>query len=159
MHTEPAADAATVTLLRDAARGALALGDATGAAALLSRALREPPAHGDRAAVLLELGQAYARAGAPEAIEPLSEVVERWSRTQAAIAEAAIELSGMLFFSGRAAEGAAVLRRAQARLPAADASPRAGRGRAAGPQLHLGVGTARGRSRDRRLARSRWSGP
>ena len=44
MHTEPAADPGAVALLRDAARAALALGDAPGAAALLSRALAEPPA-------------------------------------------------------------------------------------------------------------------
>jgi tetratricopeptide (TPR) repeat protein len=66
---------------------------------------------------VLELGQAYARAGAPEAIEPLSEVVEL-GEDPASIAEAAIELSGMYFYGGRAAEGAAILRRAQARLPA-----------------------------------------
>src|SRR5262249_9223271 len=35
-------------------------------------------------------------------------------------AAAAIELSGMLFFAGRAAEGAAILRRAQERLPAGE---------------------------------------
>jgi len=116
MHTEPAADSGVVTLLRDAARDALALGDATGAAALLSRALDEPPVDGARTAVLLELGQAYARAGAPEAIPALSEIVER-AEDAAAIAEAAIELSGMLFFAGRVAEGAAILRRAQDRLP------------------------------------------
>jgi DNA-binding CsgD family transcriptional regulator len=67
--------------------------------------------------VLLELGQAHARAGAPEAIEPLSEIVEH-GEDPAAIAAAAIELSGMLFYAGRAAEGAAILRRAQERLPA-----------------------------------------
>jgi DNA-binding CsgD family transcriptional regulator len=119
MHTEPAADEATVMLLREAARGALALGDAAGSVTLLSRALREPPAQGDRSMVLLELGQAYARAGAPEAVEPLSEIIER-GEDPAAVAEAAIELSGMLFFSGRAADGAAALRRAQQRLPAGE---------------------------------------
>ncbi len=117
MHTEPAADSVTVALLRGAARDALALGDAAGAAALLSRALDEPPANGERAIVLLELGQARARAGASEAIAPLSEIVER-GKDAAAIAAAAIELSGMLFYAGRAAEGAAILRRAQERLPA-----------------------------------------
>ena len=119
MHTEPAGDLEAVVLLRDAARGALALGDAAGAAALLSRALSEPPADGDRAAVVLDLGQALARAGAPEAIEPLSEIVES-GVDAAAIAAAAIELSGMLFFSGRSAQGAAILRRAQERLPAGE---------------------------------------
>ena len=98
-------------------RDALALGDAAGAAALLSRALQEPPAESERAAVLLELGQARARAGMPEAVAPLREIVEH-GEEEAAIAAAAIELSGMLFFAGRAAEGAAILRRAQERLPA-----------------------------------------
>ncbi len=116
MHTEPAEDPGVVALLRDAARAALALGDAAGAAALLGRAIDEPPPAADRNAVLLELGQARARAGAPEAIEPLSEIVER-GEDPTAIAAAAIELSGMLFFGGRSAEGAATLRRAQDRLP------------------------------------------
>jgi DNA-binding CsgD family transcriptional regulator len=119
MHTEPAADPEAVALLREAAREALALGDAAGAAALLSRALEEPPAGGDRAAVVLELGQAHARAGSPEATAPLSEIVER-GEDAAAIAAAAIELSGMLFFARRAAEGAGILRRAHERLPAGD---------------------------------------
>ena len=116
MQSEPAGDVAAIALLRDAARDALALGDASGAAALLSRALEEPPAKGDRAAVVLELGHAYARAGAPEAIEPLTKTVE-YGEDPAAIAAAAIDLSGMLFFANRAAEGAALLRRAQERLP------------------------------------------
>jgi DNA-binding CsgD family transcriptional regulator len=119
MHTEPAGDPGAVALLREAARDALALGDAAGAAALLSRALDEPPAQDDRAAVLLELGQALARAGAPGAIAPLSDIIER-SEDAAAIAAAAIELSGMLFFAGRGAEGAAILRRARERLPISD---------------------------------------
>jgi hypothetical protein len=106
-----------VALLRDAARDALNLGDAAAAAALLSRALDEPPSPGDRDAVLLELGQARARAGAPEATAPLSELVAH-SNDESAMAAAAIELGGMLFFAGRAAEGAAILRRAQERLPA-----------------------------------------
>jgi DNA-binding CsgD family transcriptional regulator len=116
MHTEPAADSEAVMLLREAAREALALGDAAGAAAMLSRALDEPPASGDRAAVLLELGQARARAGSPDAIAPLTEVVEH-GEDAGPIAAAAIELSGMLFFAGRAGEGARILRRAQERLP------------------------------------------
>jgi DNA-binding CsgD family transcriptional regulator len=117
MHTEPAADSGVVTVMRDAAHAALALGDAAGAAVLLARGLQEPPAPGDRAKVLLELGQARARAGSPEAVAPLTEIVER-SAEAAAIAAAAIELSGMLFFAGRPAEGAAILRRAQQRIPA-----------------------------------------
>ncbi|MFL5860568.1 MAG: ATP-binding protein [Solirubrobacteraceae bacterium] len=117
MHTEPTADPEAVALLRDAAREALALGDAEGAAAQLSRALDEPPDRDHREAVLLELGQARARAGSPDAVAPLTEVVEH-SEDADVIAAAAIELGGMLFFAGRASEGAAVMRRAQARLPA-----------------------------------------
>jgi DNA-binding CsgD family transcriptional regulator len=119
IHTEPAADSGAVTLLREAARDAVALGDAARAAALLTRALNEPPVEEDRSAVLLELGQALARAGAPEAIPTLSEIVVH-GEDAASIAAAAIELSGALFFAGHAAEGAAVLRRAQARIPAGD---------------------------------------
>jgi DNA-binding CsgD family transcriptional regulator len=116
MLTEPAADPAALTLLRNAAKDALSLGDATRAAALLARALDEPPDPADRVAVLLELGQARARAGSPDAVGPLTEVVEH-SEDTTAIAAAAIELSGMLFYSGRGREGAAILRRAQQRLP------------------------------------------
>jgi DNA-binding CsgD family transcriptional regulator len=116
MHTQPAADLEAVALLRRAARDVLSMGDAAGAATLLARALAEPPADDERTGVLLELGQARARAGAPDAIAPLSEIVERGDDS-AAIVAAAIELSGLLFFSGRAVEGARVLRRAQERLP------------------------------------------
>jgi ATP/maltotriose-dependent transcriptional regulator MalT len=116
MQTDPAGAPSAVTLLRDAAHDALALGDPTGAAALLSRALDEPPADGDRALVVLELGQAHARTGAPDAIAPLAEIVER-GKDPAAIAAAAIELSSLLFYAGRAAEGAAILRRGQEQLP------------------------------------------
>jgi DNA-binding CsgD family transcriptional regulator len=116
MQTEPAGDVEAVRLLRHAAREALTLGDAPGAAAMLARALGEPPAPEGRGAVVLELGQALARAGAPEAIAPLSEIVSH-SDDEEAIVAAAIELSGMLFFAGRPAEGAAILHRAQQRVP------------------------------------------
>jgi DNA-binding CsgD family transcriptional regulator len=119
MHTEPTADPDSVALLREAGRYAMALGDAPSAVSLLARALAEPPAEAEREAVLLELGQALARAGAPEAIEPLTEIVERGEDTSA-IAAAAIELSGMLFFGGRQTEAAALLRRAEARIPSGD---------------------------------------
>jgi hypothetical protein len=64
--TEPAADPGVVALLRKAAREVMALCDAAAAAALLARALHQPPAQDDRSAVLLELGEAYACAGSPE---------------------------------------------------------------------------------------------
>jgi DNA-binding CsgD family transcriptional regulator len=116
MHTEPSADATNITLLREAAREALALGDAGGAATLLARALAEPPDIKERTALVLELGLARARAGDPEAIGPLTEIATH-SDDPTAIVTAAIELSGMLFFAGRSGEAAAILRRAQQRLP------------------------------------------
>ena len=116
MHTEPGADAVAVGLLRDAAREALALGDATRAATLLTRAVQEPPPIDERPALVLELGLARARAGLPDAIAPLAEVVEHSPR-ETDIVSAAIELSGILFFAGRAPEAAAILRRAKERLP------------------------------------------
>jgi DNA-binding CsgD family transcriptional regulator len=115
MQTEASGDVAAVRLLRHAAREALTLGDAAGAAAMLTRALDEPPTPADRGGVVLELGQALARAGAPQAVAPLSEIVAH-SEDEAAIVAAAIELSGMLFFAGRAAEGSAILSRAQQRV-------------------------------------------
>ena len=117
MQTQPAADPDATALLRGAASDALALGDAAAAAALLSRAMEEPPAASERGDVLLALGQARARAGMPEAVAPLRELVEHGEEATE-VAAAATELSGMLFFAGRAAEGAAILRRAQERLPA-----------------------------------------
>jgi DNA-binding CsgD family transcriptional regulator len=70
--------------------------------------------------VVLELGLALARAGAPDAVEPLTEIVER-DRDSAAITTAALELSGMLFYAGRPAEAVVLARRAQARLRPASA--------------------------------------
>jgi DNA-binding CsgD family transcriptional regulator len=116
MYTEPEGDPAAVALLYEAAYEAWTLGDATGTAALLRRALDEPAAEDERHQLLLDLGQAYARVGTPEAIAPLSEVVEHGEQP-ILVTKAAIELSGMLFYAGRAGEGAAILRRAHERLP------------------------------------------
>ena len=116
MHTEPTADPQVVAVLRDAAHSAFALGDPAAAARLLSRALDEPPTSGERSAVLLELSQARARAGSPEAVEPLMAIVER-AEDPGTIAAAANELAGLFLYAGRAAQGAAILRRAQERLP------------------------------------------
>ena len=115
MHTEPGADPEAVRLLREAAHDALALGDAGGAATLLARALDEPPSAEERKALVLELGLARARAGEPDAIGPLTEIVGH-ADDDGAIVAAAIELSGMLFFADRAGEAASILRRAQERL-------------------------------------------
>ncbi len=152
MYTEPAANPTAVQLLRDAAAGALSLGDASGASALLARALDEPPDRAARTAVVLELGLARARAGAPDAVGPLSEIAIH-GEDDAAIAAAAIELSGMLFFADRAVEAAAILQPGEAATRAGQCGPRAARGRAAGSELYVSVGAARGRRDDRGAAR------
>jgi DNA-binding CsgD family transcriptional regulator len=59
----PAADAWVSTVLREAARSALAQGDPAAAANLLHRALEEPPPASERADVLLELAEAGAMSG------------------------------------------------------------------------------------------------
>ena len=73
IELEPAGDAHVVTVLREAARQALAGGAADIAARQLLRARREPPSLPDRGAVLAELGYAASVAGdaatAAEALE------------------------------------------------------------------------------------------
>ena len=73
IELEPAGDGHVVTVLREAARQALAGGAADIAARQLHRARREPPSLPDRGAVLAELGYAASVAGdaatASEALE------------------------------------------------------------------------------------------
>ena len=64
-------DAWVVDLLRDVARHAVAAGAPESAASYLSRALQEPPAAEQRAAVLRELGCSEAATGLPSAVEHL----------------------------------------------------------------------------------------
>src|SRR5262249_34001538 len=138
-----AGDPEAVALLRGAARDALALGDAAGSAALLERALREPPPDTERPAVMVELGRAHARAGASAATAPLSEIVEHGERSDDIVA-AAVELSSMLFFTGRAGEAGDVLRRAWDRLPEDDPA----RGRLEVSLLGVGCTSAAGHAED-----------
>ena len=60
LRLPPSADSARVTVLRAAARGASARGDAGAAAHYLRRALEEPPSEEERGGVLYELGVAEA---------------------------------------------------------------------------------------------------
>ena len=66
-----------VQTLRAVAREAQARGEPAAAARLLGRALNEPPTAALRDDVLLELAQAQAAAGHPEALERLSELLAR----------------------------------------------------------------------------------
>ena len=71
--SEPLGDAASVELLRAAARAALGRGAADVAVTYLARALAEPPSGDLRAVVLMELGMAELPAGERTAIEHLEQ--------------------------------------------------------------------------------------
>ncbi len=76
LATPPAGDPDVVATLRDAARAALTGGAPDSAAALLRRALDEPPAAGDRPQVLFELGNAEYEIADPSATRHLTEAIE-----------------------------------------------------------------------------------
>jgi DNA-binding NarL/FixJ family response regulator len=104
---EPAADDWVVGALRRAAAAALGRGAPDAAVRYLRRALREPPARGERLAVSRELGVALLRANDPEGLQILTTV-------RAAIAdpvlraEVAIELASSIGLR-KGGEPAAVL--------------------------------------------------
>jgi hypothetical protein len=72
----PAADAWVAARLRDAAADAVGRGAPQAAAALLGRALAEPPPASERVALLLELGRAEELAGQDAALAHLAEARE-----------------------------------------------------------------------------------
>lgn len=115
----PAGDPWAVDALRAAAGRALALGDPRGAVTHLRRALAEPPATTARAGVLLELGQAEARAGDPEAIAHLERALDEAQDGRQA-ARAALELAPVLKFAGESVRAVAVIERGQERLDGSD---------------------------------------
>lgn len=75
VEAEPTGDAGRVAVLRRVASDALARGAPAAAVASLARALAEPPAPESRADVLLELGSAELRLGAPGGVPHLREAV------------------------------------------------------------------------------------
>lgn len=77
VEAEPAGDPGRVELLRRVGADALARGAPAAAQAWLGRALAEPPPPAARGAVLLELGEAELRLGAPAAVEHLTEAADR----------------------------------------------------------------------------------
>jgi DNA-binding CsgD family transcriptional regulator/tetratricopeptide (TPR) repeat protein len=102
MESDPAGDPDLVELLRRVAAGALVQGAPTAAAAWLRRALAEPPAPDKRGAVLLELGSAELRLGAPEAAEHLAAAAEQLRGEPTELARAARQHALALTISGRA---------------------------------------------------------
>ena len=69
LHAEPRGDEAVAGTLAAAGRRALASGALTEAAALLARAVAEPPPPGARSALLLDLARAEHGLGRPEALD------------------------------------------------------------------------------------------
>lgn len=111
--SEPAGDEASVEVLRDAARTALARGAPATAAAFLRRAERELPPEADRAAMLLELGVAASRAGDSDGVELLREAFGL-ACAQPARALAGLELAFALGVSSSgSADAITVLERAR----------------------------------------------
>jgi DNA-binding CsgD family transcriptional regulator len=108
LAARPAADAAVVDVLREAARNASAVGAPDTAATYLRRALDEPPRDDDLGELCLELGCTAARAGAADAERHLRRAIELAPST-AFRCRAAFELARWLRFAGRGVEAVDIL--------------------------------------------------
>jgi DNA-binding CsgD family transcriptional regulator len=108
LQVAPAGDAGVVQSLRTAADRALASGAYTTAVDYLRRALAEPPEGCERFDVLLELGLAERRIGAPEAAARLESAVQLASEPSRR-ARAALEYGRTLFYGNRLVDAIAVL--------------------------------------------------
>ena len=119
LSVRPAGDAWVVTRLRQAAQMAMKSGAAQSAAALLSRALSEPPVPGERVGILRELAQAEASVGREAACLHLEQALQLtadpYERAQTAIEIA--EVYATLF---RWVDAVDVLERALAELGETD---------------------------------------
>jgi class 3 adenylate cyclase/DNA-binding CsgD family transcriptional regulator len=119
LQAEPAADSAVVQILCEAARAALADGAPEAAAALLQRAVREPPPVSESHAVQRLLGRALIRARGAAGLAPLRAAVEAAPdpRTRG---NAAIELAAALEGLSRNTEATDVYVEALRDLPPAE---------------------------------------
>ncbi|ADB49557.1 helix-turn-helix transcriptional regulator [Conexibacter woesei] len=105
---EPAGDAARVALLLRVADDALARGAPAAAGAWLRRALAEPPREPQRTEVLLGLGLAEHRVGAPAAVEHLA-AASATLNEPAQLATAVRQLANALTVAGEADRAVAAL--------------------------------------------------
>jgi DNA-binding CsgD family transcriptional regulator len=110
----PAADRWVIERLRNAAHEALERGAPEIAARYARRALLEPPAAGERAALLLMLGTAEWRAGQPDAIAHLEEAVAAAGDDPATLIGASFLLAFAYYVTDRAERAVEVLERALA---------------------------------------------
>ena len=109
VEADPAGEPDRVELLRRVAAAALVQGAPAAAVAWLRRALVEPPAPDERAAVLLELGSAELRLGAPEAADHLAAAAELLRDEPATLAMSVRQLALALTISGRADQSVVAL--------------------------------------------------
>jgi DNA-binding CsgD family transcriptional regulator len=111
LQVAPAGDPGVVGALRIAADRALASGAYTTAVDYLRRALAEPPEGAKRFEVLLELGLAERRAGAPDAVGRLEAALHAAAEPTRR-ARAALEYGRILYYANRLVDAITVLREA-----------------------------------------------
>lgn len=92
LHAEPAGDETAAVTLAEAGRRALASGALAKAAALLARALAEPPPLRDRSALLLDLARAEHGIGRREALDRVLEAHRRARRVRARAGGACVDV-------------------------------------------------------------------
>ncbi|HUJ35697.1 MAG TPA: AAA family ATPase [Solirubrobacteraceae bacterium] len=119
----PAGDEWVVQKLGDAALEALDRGAPDVAADYARRALSEPPAAGERAALLSLLGTAEWRAGHPEAIADLEQALVAAGDDPGIVTAACVALALAYVESDRAERSVEVLERALAAVGDSDAAP------------------------------------
>ena len=117
----PAGDGWVVQRLRDAAREALERGAPEVAASYVRRALSEPPAADERAALLFLLGTAEWRAGQPDAIAHLEQALAAAGEDLGTLIGASSVLALAYYVSDRAERAVEVLERARAAVGDTDA--------------------------------------
>jgi DNA-binding CsgD family transcriptional regulator len=109
LASRPSGDGWAVSVLRAAAREAQTRGSAASTIAYLRRALAEPPADDETAAVLLELGRAESAAALPEAVKHLTDALEL-SEPPISRAQIAAELTVALYYGDQRAAAATLLK-------------------------------------------------
>jgi len=110
----PAADGWVAQRLGDAALEALDRGAPEVAASYVRRALAEPPAAAERAALLLSLGIAEGRAGQPDAIAHLEEALAAAGVDHRVLIGASARLARAYYYSDQAGRAVEMLERALA---------------------------------------------
>ncbi|MGH2902300.1 MAG: LuxR C-terminal-related transcriptional regulator [Solirubrobacteraceae bacterium] len=122
LASEPRSDPWVVDRLREAANEAFAQGAVAAGADLCERALREPPAEGNRRGLLIQLGRAELGAGRAAAVQRLREAVKLSLETHDR-ARALLDLGRTLYVVGEPHEAGEALERGLREL--AEATPEA----------------------------------